>query len=655
MKKSRFLSLLLAALMVASTVLFSGCSESEEEGGSTANTSTKEIVALNMYILTEESTTKEAADRVQMAINEILLPNYKTMLKINYLTEEEYWGEVEKMLEATDPTVNTSTTSAKVIGTEKLDFAQTIEYIFKEDTKTLELDAPQIDILIVNDYDKYVELANDGKLAGLNEFISYDSKILKTNVHPTLMSAAQVGTQIYGIPTNIGVDAGEYTYLIFNKDLVEKYGYNYKDLANFGGNFLTKFSADIKANEPGIWPLSAPFGIAGEELYEDVFAVAPTSIQYIGSSLEPKYLHAQYRKSKSMVDYYSELGYFPAGNAPENANYAVRVETSKELLTADEDKMWTAADGTNYVRYLFDVPRISVDEAFTSVMSVSGTSPVPDRAMEIITLFQTNSELANLLQYGIEGVNYQIDERDGSLVKMDDTYSMDNIVTGNTFIKYPENNDKDYLKKCVAMNLGTAPSALFGFDLDLNGADKSKYETIKNIMLAADRAVENGAKYDDVQKIVNRELVLLGCGLSSTSYGAYDGIAGDVQKAQSSLVSSISAGFRLSNEIMNYNAHCGAALEKPVEETTATGEAVAVDLDGDGVVDGYDTNGDGAIDAYDTNEDGVADAFDTDGDGQIDAYDADGDGEIDGAEGEETEGAEGDEANTDEAATDEAA
>lgn len=67
---------------------------------------------------------------------------------------------------------------------------------------------------------------------------------------------------------------------------------------------------------------------------------------------------------------------------------------------------------------------------------------------------------------------------------------------------------------------------------------------------------------------------------------------------------------------------------------------VALDLNGDGVVEGYDGNRDGRTDGFDTNGDGVIDAidvygtgranaFDTDGDGITDAYDTNGDGVID--------------------------
>ncbi len=584
MKKTRFLSLLLAVLMTASTLLFTGCSEGEEEKKESANTSTREIIALNMYILTEDSTTEEAADRVQMALNEILLPNYKTMLKINYLTEENYWDAVDKAFEETDPEVNDSTTSAKVVGTEKMDFAETIEYIFQDTTTDIELDIPQIDILVANDYEKYTELANDGKLRGLRQYLDYDSKILKTSIHPTFMSAAQVGTEIYGIPTNIGVDAGEYTYLVFNEDLLKKYGYQIKDLTNYSATPFANYMAAIKAGEPGIWPVSGPIGLSGAEFYDDAFIVAPAGLQYIANDCKPTFMYNLYNTNQAAVENYAKLGYYPApGTAGANAKYAVKLETSKELLTADEDKRWTEADGTTYVRYLFDIPRVSVEEAFSSVMCVSATSPVPERAMEIITLFQTNEELANLLQYGIEGVNYQIDERDDSLIMMDDTYAMDNLVTGNTFIKHPVDNDKDYLKNCIASNLGTAPSAFLGFNLDLSGVEKSQYETVKNILNSGKKAVENGASYDAVRKIINRELILLGYEYVSTTDLA--GIYGKVQLAQRQLASPIAQNFRLSEEIMNYNAHCGMVLEEAVieepEEETAEGEEAAEGTEGE--------------------------------------------------------------------------
>ena len=82
MKSKKILSLLLAVVMVFSACLMTGCNNTTNSDEDAANnTSTRKVTALNMYILTKDTTTKEAANKVQMAINKVLLPEYKTMLK----------------------------------------------------------------------------------------------------------------------------------------------------------------------------------------------------------------------------------------------------------------------------------------------------------------------------------------------------------------------------------------------------------------------------------------------------------------------------------------------------------------------------------------------------------------------------------------------
>ena len=569
MKKTRLLSILLAALMIVSSVMFTGCSNNEDKTSAAGSTSTREIIALNMYILTEDSTTEEAADKVQMAINEILVPNHKTFLKINYLTEDMYWDAVEEALEESDPLLNLENlpdNRASVVGTEKMAFTELIEYIFADSTTDFELSQPQIDIFVVNDFDKYQELANDGMLKGLNSYLSYDSKILNTTVHPTFMSAAKVGTETYGIPTNIGVDAGEYTYLVFNEDLLKKYGVEVKDLRVFSAIAFSDYLKTIKENEPGVWPISGPLGIAGAESYDDVFVAINRQFNYIANDTKPIFMFNDYNTNMSAIEMYGNLGYYPKTPVSENAKFAIKIEKSKELLSADSDKRWTDENGTTYVRYLFDIPRVEIEEAFSSVMCVSATSPVPERAMEMITLFQTNAELANLLQYGIEGENYQINEITGDLSFLNDSYKMDNIVTGNTFIKYPENNDKTYLENAIKANLSAAPSAFLGFNLDLSGSEESQYDLVRSILAAGQKAVEDGMKFDDVRKMVNRELISLGYEYVSTTDLA--GIYGRVQLAQRALADPIAKNFGLGDEIMKYNEVYGVYLEKRVEKKT---------------------------------------------------------------------------------------
>ncbi len=582
MKKTRFLSLSLAVLMITSAVFFAGCSDSEET--TSQNTSTREVIALNMYILTENTTTQAAADKVEMAINKLLLPNHKTMVNINYLTADEYWDEIDAAIEEANAIGNSaSSSSAQVKGTEGKKFTEMIEYVFAEDTQKIELDKHQIDIFVINDYDKYVEFANDGKLVGLNSYLTYDSKILNKTIHPTFMSAAKVGTETYGIPTNEMIEGGEYTYLVFNEDLLKKYGYEVKDLRNFASVTFGEYLGKIKAGEPGVWPVSEPLEIAGAEYYGDAFVTAASQLNYIASDTRPLFMYNSYTDNRSAVEKYKNLGYYPAYNMGDNAKYAIKVEKTKELLSADEDKRWTDEYGTTYVRYLYDIPRVGIEDVFNSVMCVSQSSPVPERAMELITLFQTDEELANLLQYGIVDEHYQVDQLTGEIAIISDEYVMDNVVTGNTYIKYihPDNPDKNYVQNAIANNMNIAPSAFLGFNLNLSAADMSRYELIRTVNASAAQAVEDGKMtFEQARLTARRENLYLG--YDTDSSGNVAGIYGSVQQAQAQLSDPMESSFGLGSEVLRYNEQFGIYLEKrPVvtqtEETTDEGEETVAD------------------------------------------------------------------------------
>lgn len=585
MKLTRLLSILLAAMMVVCVLAFTGCS-SEEEEEAAGTGSTKSVEVLNMYIITEDSTTHKAAKDVQKAINEILLPSEKTILNINYLKADEYWDTVDSLLEKTTETPLKR--SAKVKGTEKMSFTDIVEYIFKDTTTELELDQEQIDIFVVNDYDKYVELAEDGMLKGLNQYITYDSKRLSTSIYPTVMTAAKVGSETYGIPTNIGVPHGEYTYLVFNEDLLKKYDREMStELMTFSHNMFESYLAEIKANEPGIWPLSEPFGVAGLEFYngEPAFMIQAAQFNYMASGCTPALLTKSYVDNIKQSAKYKQLGYYPAeGKASENAKYAIRVETSSELLDGEGEKRWTDEDGTTYIRVLFDIPRVSVEDAFTSVMCISATSPVPDRAMSIIEKFNTNEELANLLQFGIEGVNYEIDELNGDITMLNDTYKMDNLVTGNTYIKHSPTNDKAYFENSKALNQAAAPSGFMGVDYDFDVAsENSVYETARVILLEAHEAIENGEDVDEVIAVATAELEALGC-VRSSAVDDYGGVFGKIQSSQRSQAQVIGQTFKLSRDIEKYNEDYGIIIKRekkteevPADDATATGDETPAD------------------------------------------------------------------------------
>ncbi len=582
MKSKRVLSFLLAAVMVFTAFAAGGCAKKNNND----ENETSGIVALNMFIMTEDETSPSAAREVQMAINEITVPKYKMLVKINYLKPDEYWAAVDAAedstinyvadeialldAEAADSTDASADTTADASGdtaadasadtaadtTTKTDkpvvkdvsqmtFNEAIDYVFDIDDITLP--EPQIDVFVVDDYDKFLELADDERLAEID--IKYDRKVLTKYIHPTILSTTSIDGKTYGVPVNFKMD-GKYEFLVFNKDLLDKYHYSVHDLRKIEdmGDYLSL----IKANEPGYYPISDLPEMAGAEIYDGIL-FSLSKLTQISTSSYPVYLnnsaYADYLKKTAS---YRQNGYVAAADGVTNAKYAIEYVTADHLI----DREWTDENGTSYQAYLYDIPRVTAKEAFKSAMCVSAYSIHKSKAAELIELFNTDSELANLLQYGISGKHYR--EENGIVTYIDtdaeNTYRMNNFLTGNTYIKYTTEENADYVEKAKETNLGTAPSAYFGFQLNFDDVDsKSIYECVKIFSTEALKRVQNGEMtVDEVFNIAGRELNALGAQWNSDG-SALLGVFGKLATQQKTSAEKNTSYFVVSEQVETYN------------------------------------------------------------------------------------------------------
>lgn len=170
------------------------------------------------------------------------------LIKINYLKPDEYWAAVDAAehstinyvadeitlldAEAADSADASADTTADASGdttadasadtaadtTTKTDkpvvkdvsqmtFNEAIDYVFDIDDITLP--EPQIDVFVVDDYDKFLELADDERLAEID--IKYDRKVLTKYIHPTILSTTSIDGKTYGVPANFKME-GKYEF-----------------------------------------------------------------------------------------------------------------------------------------------------------------------------------------------------------------------------------------------------------------------------------------------------------------------------------------------------------------------------------------------------------------------------------------------------------
>jgi len=108
----------------------------------------------------------------------------------------------------------------------------------------------------------------------------------------------------------------------------------------------------------------------------------------------------------------------------------------KEVTGDYRDKAAYEADG--YICNVVEYPQATADEAFSSAFAIVNGIQYPDRAMQVLFLLNSDEYFRNLLQYGVEGVNY-IKEDDGSIspyIEGDGVYNMNMFYTGNSFMLY---------------------------------------------------------------------------------------------------------------------------------------------------------------------------------------------------------------------------
>ncbi len=489
------------ALTMTVPLFMTGCQKEADDIDS--ETSIRQAIELNMFVIAEEETDPEQAIAVEKYLNEVLLPEYRTAVKVNYVTADKYWEEVDKAeaeaiayqeqvkaeeeaakeaakLANTGKNKNEVDEEAEELDEEEMEAIAESKYD-KINKKVFEtpanepfyLDNPyQLDIFVVDSAEKYKELIDAERLAPLTTYISLENKILNSYVFPTFMTAAKLGgNDIYGLPVNKPI--GQYEYLVFNKELLDKYNYNSQDLKTFDA--LASYLAVIAANEPGVVPLThAPAPQFFEYYGEEGNAVGLTSNQIMASAFSER-LNEVVKNHFATIRAYKAAGYIP-DTYTEGTKFAVDVRKGYAYSPAQ----WSKDEGTEYVCEIYKRPVASNDNVLDSIFVVSAASQNAQRAAEIIRYFNTDPVIANILQYGIEGTHYFLNNETGKIkINPESGYVMNSKFTGNEYIKYvlegEENHTEDYKQQNIdsiaSMYLGYVPEISLEDELVLEEAN----------------------------------------------------------------------------------------------------------------------------------------------------------------------------------------
>lgn len=242
----------------------------------------------------------------------------------------------------------------------------------------------------------------------LSELLEKYGSSIKAKTDPRAWEACKIDGKLLHIPSQ-GKYVSDISY-VFKKDLVDKYGFDYKSVKCFED--LEPYLETIKQNEPNVIPLCITANAdIPSPIYEDYTATIVSSILF--DEKADKYVDA----IDVMEDIYrTRYNFYKKGYIAQDAftkqdntegktgKYAVLKNTG--AYTEDGSKS-TAFYGFPCVEVLVGKSLIGT-ESFMEGNAISITSKNPEKAMQVLNAIWEDPYISNTLAYGIKDIDYKI-------------------------------------------------------------------------------------------------------------------------------------------------------------------------------------------------------------------------------------------------------
>lgn len=498
--KRKLVSLFLVSAMLLACFAMAGCSTTTDDEDLDTDLVSDAVTTatLTLWIPTDENTTEEALALVEEAINKITKAKLDTAIELHAIPSDEYeaaiadriteieeriiWEEEEaarKKEEAKTADSSETSDTSEESDEESVSEAETYKNeIGMSVLKYPDVEATQMDIFLIRGYDNYVSYINRDALSSLDDELTSSSKVLKEYIYPFFLDYAKVDGTTYAIPNNHMI--GEYEYLLVNKRLVEELYWNPEKLTTLWA--CRDFIMDVK-ERTNVTPMLAPAEAAGIRYWSEDGEFSALISQVKNDAL--------YETAVTLSTVFGVRDYYNTTYLmkllEENDCFAKNSDTTEEFGVAviSGDATIPEQYEDEYYVYIHENPTAYEDDIYGAMFGVSTYTADLGRSMEVITLLNTNKELRTVLQYGVEGVHWQVNEYDDSVIDViSNDYVMNLVETGNTYMTYPAAGvSMDYWEYAKQQNLDAKVDPLLGFGPDkfITSANRSDFADLKKL------------------------------------------------------------------------------------------------------------------------------------------------------------------------------
>lgn len=451
--KKRLLCLGLSMLMLVGAV-FTGCDqENTNEAAENKNATT-----VTLAMTKGEGTTDEACQLIEDAVNVITEAKLNTHVEITFYEKDELKdGIISKISQISDLLESGGELAAEGVDEDATDEIIVDEETGRETTLYPEVSDTQYDIVLINGIEQYHEYLNteifiDGDVeTGILAPIS-PSILITQYINDKLLSTAQDADlrnagmgQVYAIPNNR--DFGTYTYLILNKAMVDRFGYDPKELA---ARAVEGSAAGFASSTESILPYLSQVReadpsmklVAGMPDIETMHYTLGRDVP-IGRSqfllygnkmttlLEAAPINAY--ATSAVKSYYKVLWQLRQWGQPVSSEEVDFSETFAAAYVKGNATTIADVDTDKYYVVVTEAPAKTNDTVYNSMYGVTKYSINAERATEVLELFNTNREFRNLMYYGIKDVHYMVDDK-GEYVKLNNDWNADIYDSGNLYL-----------------------------------------------------------------------------------------------------------------------------------------------------------------------------------------------------------------------------
>lgn len=373
----------------------------------------------------------------------------------------------------------------------------------------------KLDIVTVGLTSGITSMVSDDLLLPLDDLLAQRGQAA-LEVTKNVAEAQKIDGQTYGISGYpFAAMAGGFVY---NKTMADEYGIEMHDdmtveeINAVGeklkehGVYLTFFGNSSQCNYK-FWYGGDLFGSSGE--YGGI--LDPVNSDTIINIYDSQEMRDYWKAVKGWKD----AGYLSAGQLTDTTSTQEYFSQQKifgtsTAYTVNQIASWQAADFESAIVRM-SAPIISTGSATEFMLGIAANCERPDKAMDLINLIYSDPEVANLIQYGIEGTDYVAVEGAQNVITYDGTTNADHNSYYAPFVHFGSPLDlkivapltDSYYADVQAFESEAHKSTAFGYTFDSTnfGAESGAISSVlqeKLPMLNAGEVADVDAAVDDL-------------------------------------------------------------------------------------------------------------------------------------------------------------